>query len=107
MNIAAKPFQSLTASNTLWRIGDNMTPHVCDKELPCQQHITLFVWALGIMATILSGAVYGMIDNRNRAIDEHKVMIFERTRQDDQLRAEQTKAYVEIIQRLSRIEAKL
>ena len=81
-----------------------MTPHVCDKELPCSNHFTIFVWALGIIATVLSSAVWGLVDNRNRSVDEHKVMIFERSRQDDLLRAEQTKAYTEVIQRLSRIE---
>ena len=81
--------------------------HVCDKELPCSSHITIFIWALGIIAAILSGTVYGMVDNRNRSVDEHKLMITDRNNQDSILRTEISKNYAEIIQRLSRIEEKI
>jgi hypothetical protein len=57
--------------------------------------------------TILSGSVYATIDNRNKAVDEHKYMIQERQLQDNILRAEQNKIYAEVIQRLARIEEKI
>ena len=79
--------------------------HQCDKELPCGQHITVFLWIIGLLLTVLSGIVYGTIDNRNKAVDEHKNMIQMRQSEDNVLRAEANKNYAEIIQRLSRIEA--
>ena len=82
-----------------------MTTHQCDKELPCNQHITLFLWILALLVTILSSSVYATIDNRNKAVDEHKMMIEARQSSDNLLRAEANKNYAEIIQRLSRIEA--
>jgi hypothetical protein len=78
----------------------------CDK-LPCGQHITILLWILGLFATILSGTIYGAIDNRSKAIDEHKAMIQARQDNDNILRAEQSKYYVEIIQRLARIEERV
>jgi hypothetical protein len=84
-----------------------MTPHVCDKELPCSNHFTIFLWVVGLLISILTAEVYATIDNRNRAVDEHKVMIQERTYQDSLLRTEISKNYSEIIQRLARIEEKI
>ena len=84
-----------------------MTSHLCDKELPCSTHFTIFIWAFGIIATVLSGMVYAIIDNRNRAVDEHKLMITAGTAGDESVRVELDKDYAEIIQRLARIESKL
>ena len=84
-----------------------MTPHVCDKELPCSNHFTIFLWVVGLLISILTAEVYATIDNRNRAVDEHKAMIQERTYQDSLLRTEISKNYSEIIQRLARIEEKI
>jgi cytochrome c-type biogenesis protein CcmH/NrfF len=81
--------------------------HSCDKALPCSQHITILLWILGLLVTVLSSTVYGVIDNRNKSVDEHKVMIQYRQEGDILLRAEQTKSYSEIIQRLARIEEKV
>jgi cytochrome c-type biogenesis protein CcmH/NrfF len=79
--------------------------HKCERELPCGQHITIALWIMGLLVTVLSGVVYGTIDNRNKAVDEHKLMIQIRQGEDNVLRAEANKNYAEIIQRLSRIEA--
>lgn len=81
--------------------------HNCDKELPCGQHITILTCIIGLFSTILGGAVYGTIDNRNKAVDEHKGMIQGRQDADNLLRAEGNRAYAEIIQRLARIEQKI
>ena len=81
--------------------------HLCDKQLPCNQHITVLLWILGLLVTVLSGSVYATIDSRNRAVEEHKMMISIRASEDNILRAEQNKIYAEVIQRLARIEEKV
>ena len=81
--------------------------HLCDKELPCNNHFTIFVWVVGFFVAILTAECYATIDNRNRAVDEHRSMIYERTSQDGILRIEMSKNYAEIIQRLARIEEKI
>jgi hypothetical protein len=65
-------------------------------NLPCAQHVTIFIWAFGIVLTILSSTVYAVIDNRNRAVDEYR-----------QISEGTNKMYLEIVQRLSRIEQKI
>lgn len=79
----------------------------CKSDRPCGQHITITLWILGLLVTILSGSVYGTIDNRNKAVDEHRLMIHAMSEEDNLLRAEANTKYAEIIQRLSRIEQKI
>jgi hypothetical protein len=81
--------------------------HVCDKQLPCGQHITVFIWILGLMCAAITSSVYATVDNRNKAVEEHKYMIEVRSKDDTLLRAEMSKNYAEIIQRLARIEGKV
>jgi len=78
--------------------------HVCDKELPCGQHITIALWILGLLVTILSGVVYGTIDNRNKAVDEHKTMIQIRQEADNLLRLEANKNYTDILKNIGDIK---
>jgi hypothetical protein len=91
----------------------------CDKDCPtlqCNQHITVIIWVAGIMVTIMTGLVYGMIDNRNRGIDEVKTVQANLSaaellaaKQHDEMMArtmkEMNDGFSEIRQRLSRIEA--
>jgi hypothetical protein len=84
-----------------------MTPHACDKELPCGQHITVILWIFGLLLTVLSGVVYGTIDNRNKAVEEHKTMIQQRMESDNRIWDQVNENQIEIVQRLASIEAKI
>ena len=90
----------------------------CNDKLPCGQHITIIVWVAGVIITAMTTLAYGVIDNRNRTIDEERAL--SKNLSDAQVVAahqhdemmQRTMVHIDIvksdiIQRLSRIEAKM
>jgi hypothetical protein len=88
--------------------------HTCVKDMPCSQHITILLWILGVMITILSVMASSIISNENRAraadnMIQEKLAVHEAWGRDSH--AEIYKIvnghYQEIIQRLTTIETKV
>ena len=80
-------------------------------ERPCGHHITIAIWALGIMTTALAMTATSVIDNRNRAVAEEREITDDLTtakmvaaQQHADMMATWQKQNQEVLQRLSRIE---
>lgn len=92
--------------------ADEKKQHKCD--LPCSQHITIFLWICGLFVTIFTVLTTNVIANDRRAMREEKELYSTISNLKDQKENEHARIIAEtaalskeVLQRLARIEAKI